>query len=89
VPQAFTRPNPFAPAAGVLCASETPFHASGAQITLVAKIISVQDTPTQVLYKVDDGTGAFGDLAFSQSCFRRALACARLADACHLQASAS
>jgi hypothetical protein len=52
-----------------LCASETPFHAIGAQITLVAKIISVQDTPTQVLYKVDDGTGAFGDLAFSPVLF--------------------
>jgi hypothetical protein len=34
------------------------------QVTLVAKILSVSDTATQVTYKVDDGTGALGGRFF-------------------------
>jgi hypothetical protein len=38
--------------------TRTPRAARRAQLTLVGKIINVNDTATQILYRIDDGTGA-------------------------------
>ena len=50
-----------------------PAHALPCQLTLVAKLVRVQDTATQMTYTVDDGTGERAAVLRGSACERSLL----------------